>query len=68
MSSEMTIQLPCEKPTSDIGLVIGLITGSISGAFLCGPVGFIVFAIFGMILGDGTEQKIIEYYTNKIGG
>jgi len=51
----------CNEITSDVGLIIGMFVGGISGALLCGPVGFIMFAIFGMILGDEIEKVIIKY-------
>ena len=58
----------CHKPTTDIGLIIGMGIGAILGAFLFGPIGFIIFSIIGMILGDETEQEITKYYKRKTGG
>jgi len=45
----------CENLTTGVGLTIGIVIGSIPGAFLFGPVGLIMFSILGMILGDEIE-------------
>lgn len=58
----------CEKPTTDSGLIIGMVMCGIFGAFLCGPVGLIVFGILGMILGDEIEKEVQNYYKRKKGG
>lgn len=58
--------IKCEQIT-DIGLVIGMIISGIFGAFLFGPVGLIMFAILGMMLGDNIEEVIIKYYKQKMG-
>lgn len=59
--------MKCEEPTTDIGVIFGMIICGIFGAFLFGPVGLIVFAILGMMLGDKVEEVIIKYYKHKIG-